>query len=109
MCKAVCQNGHGDVAKEDMMGITQIIGCLDAMEDSGSAAVQAARLGFLEWAICLEAERPADIAAQADLRRVPPNSAHSPAGSLFLTYLEDAASSGRTKPTRRGGRRRVLQ
>ena len=90
------------------MGLRQIIGGLDAIDSTGVQAVQAARLGFLEWALTLSDGALPHMAARADLVRAKTARAHSAAARQFLAYLEDAAEAPRANPTRRGGRKRVL-
>lgn len=81
---------------------------LDDMDMQGARAEEAARLGFLEWVLSLDATTPPDQAARRALARIPQPCSASPAALAFLAYLAQAAKPLRPTGRRKGGRRRVL-
>lgn len=92
---------------EDRM-FAQIFKSLDDMDACGAGALEAARMGFLEWALSLDGDIPADQAARNALARLPRACDPSPAAEAFLDYLMQAALPRHGAPKRRGGRRRIL-
>lgn len=92
------------------MQFTQILNGLDALDATGGAADDAAKQGFLEWALSTEPGR-AVMSARMALSAVAGQGPFSPAAEAFLQYLNDAAIVSENVPVRRGGasgRRRVL-
>lgn len=91
------------------MVFMQIVRALQANREGGAQAEQAARLGFLEWAMNIETD--AKHAAQAALNDLHLTVSPSPATSAFAGLLRLAAEGEIKNPLRRGGaagRRRVL-
>lgn len=81
---------------------------LDALDARGAPALEAARQGFLEWTFALEDAALAPEEARDALDHAPADGTPSPAARAFLGFLDEAARATRTRPVRRGGRRRVL-
>lgn len=82
----------------------------DHVRDSAQGR-DAARAGFLEWALTLPSDADAAKEAKTALRTLEARSQVSSAALDFLGYLRDA-SGHLPAPVRRGGagaRRRVLQ
>lgn len=90
------------------MIFARILEGLTELEVTGAQARDAARLGFLEWVLTLDAAQAPQCAAQAALRRVPAGADLSPAAAAFVGYVGDAAALPAGPAIRRGGRRRVL-
>ena len=90
------------------MVFSRIMGALAASNTTGAQAVEAARMGFLEWVFSATEGHPAHLVARADLKRLPDGAALSPAAQHFVGFLTDAAETPIENPKRRGGRRRVL-
>ena len=87
----------------------QIVRVLQANGEDGAQAEQAARLGFLEWALSVEVD--AKGAARAALTDFRLSASASPAARAFVGMLQLAAREESGAPLRRGGaaaRRRVL-
>lgn len=92
------------------MEVSRILHGLDALDATGGAADDAAKQGFLEWALSTEPGR-AVLAAQDALSDIAGQGPFSPAAEAFIRYLNDAAVIVHTVPMRRGGsagRRRML-
>ncbi len=90
------------------MVMSRILGGLDAMDLNGADAVQAARLGFLEWALSRDGDQCARQEARTALALLRPRASYSRAARCFLSYLDEAAAAPAAPPIRRGGRKRVL-
>lgn len=82
------------------MSITRILNGLEGLEETGADAVQAARLGFLEWAFCARDGGTPQAARAALDSRVAQN-ASSAAARAFVSYLRDATQPVAARPRRR--------
>ncbi|WP_306113209.1 MULTISPECIES: hypothetical protein [unclassified Roseovarius] len=83
-----------------MMSITRILNGLECMNETGNDAVQAARLGFLEWAFCAR-DGGTPQAARAALGDPAAQNASSDAAKAFVAYLRDATRPVVARPRRR--------
>lgn len=84
------------------LSISRILNGLEAMDASGADAVNAARLGFLEWAFCAT-EGGTPQAAKAALGQRDVQNASSDAARAFVGYLQEATQA-LAQPSRRRGR-----
>lgn len=82
------------------MSITRILNGLEGLEETGADAVQAARLGFLEWAFCARDGGTAQAARVALDSRAARN-ASSDAARAFVEFLHDATRPATPRPRRR--------
>jgi hypothetical protein len=101
--------GHGAWQKGKIMGFIRIVKGLDAITADGVRAEQAARLGFLEWALGLD--RGAKDAACAALDGFNTTQRYSVAAETFVGFVRLVATTDPVRPLRRGGasaRRRTL-
>lgn len=92
------------------MKAQQIFRALQDVDGSAHAHVQAAKAGFLEWAMTLPKGSNASKEAQRALPLFGDFSHRAEAADLFVGYLRDA-SQPLPSPKRRGGaagKRRVL-
>ena len=92
------------------MTAKQIFHALQECDGASRAQRDAAKAGFLEWAMTLPSASSARREARLALFHLDAMSAHCDAAHLFIGYLR-AASEVLPTPVRRGGasaRRRVL-
>ncbi|CUH76250.1 hypothetical protein [Tropicibacter naphthalenivorans] len=90
-----------------LMPATQIVHHLEEVSDL--RAEEAARQGFLEWALTLPLDASPAMEARKALGQLAPECPHSRAAGAFLDMLRQAARACAMAPVRRGGRsRRVL-
>ena len=93
--------GHGAWQKGKIMGFARILQGLDTITAEGARAEQAARLGFLEWALGLD--RGAKDAACAALDGLNSGQRHSVAAETFVGFVRTVATTDAARPLRRGG------
>ena len=93
--------GHGAWQKGTIMGFIRIVKGLDAITADGLRAEQAARLGFLEWALGLD--RGAKDAACAALDEFNTTQRYSVAAETFVGFVRLVATTDPVRPLRRGG------
>ena len=81
------------------MSVSRILNGLEMMDETGLDAVQAARLGFLEWAFCAQGGGTAQ-AARAALDSPAAQNPGSDAARAFVGYLREATQA-LARPRRR--------
>lgn len=92
------------------MTAQQIYMALQEVDGGARANVQAAKAGFLEWAMSLPCGANACTEAQRALPLFEASAPRASAAKLFIGYLRDA-SQPLPRPKRRGGasaKRRIL-
>ncbi len=92
---------RGVVREKVKMSISRILNGLETIDATGHEAVQAARLGILEWAFCAQDGGTSQAALKA-LDCHAARNARSDAARAFVEFLKDA-----TVPCVRPTRRRV--
>ncbi len=95
---AIVTGGDG----KDKMIVAKIMAGLADLDAAGTEGTQAARAGFLEWVMTLEAGAVPRQAAQDALRGMGDAAGHGPAVAAFRAHIE-AATRPCPAPHRRGG------
>ncbi|EAQ23514.1 hypothetical protein ROS217_16870 [Roseovarius sp. 217] len=88
------------------MTFLRIIDGLESSQATGPQAMQAARMGFLQWACAVEGPITAQM-ARAALESPAARQAESAAARAFVGFLREASRTCLALPMRRG-RARVL-
>ncbi|MEO3416409.1 hypothetical protein AAFO92_17295 [Roseovarius sp. CAU 1744] len=82
------------------MSISRILDGLEVIDATGADALQAARLGFLEWAFCAR-DGGTPQAARAALGSRAVQNASSDAARAFVSFLQEATQPLTPRPRRR--------
>jgi hypothetical protein len=88
------------------MSFLRIMDGLESSPATGSQAMQAARLGFLQWACAVDGPVTSQL-VRAALESPEAQTAESDAARAFVGVLQEACRAFQVKPMRRG-RARIL-